>query len=83
MTALITLKSQLEHFVNQEDLSEDFKAAISDGIYATTLSQVALEQWIGLWMSPRSIECTTEVDIEYCKGVRFVEEQWEEITGMF
>lgn len=83
MTALNTLKAQLEPFVNQKDLSEDFKAAISDGIYATTLSQAALEQWIGLWVSPRSIECTTEADIEYCKGVRLVEQQWEAITGMF
>lgn len=83
MTALTTLKAQLEPFVNQKDLTEDFKSAISDGLYAADLSQVALEQWIGLWTGQRSIECTTEADIEYCKGVRLVEQQWEKVTGMF
>lgn len=83
MTALITLQAQLESILNQEGLSEDFKEAVSDGIYAGRLGQTALEQWMNSWINPTSLDYFSEDEKAYREGVRFVEQQWEAITGMF
>lgn len=85
MTALNTLKAQLQPFVNKEGLDENFKAAISDGIYACELgSWQALNQWIVSWteIDPMNFQYMDE-DKHYLEGVRFVEQQWEAVTGMF
>lgn len=83
MTALITLQAQLEPILNQDGFSEDFKEAISDGIYACQLgSFVALNNWINSWVETSDVH-VAEKDKEYQQGVRFVEQQWEAITGMF
>lgn len=81
MTALTMLQTQLESVLNQEGLSEDFKEAIEDGIYSCKLgSFVALNNWINSWVDEGHV---AENDKEYQQGVRFVEQQWEAITGMF
>lgn len=83
MTALNTLKALLESILNQEGLSEDFKEAVSDGIYACQLgSFVALNNWINSWVETSDAH-VAEKDKEYQQGVRFVEQQWEAVTGMF
>lgn len=81
MTALTTLQTQLQSILNQEGLSEDFKEAVFHGIYACQLgSAEGLNGWILSWVDAEDV---AEEDKEYQEGVRFVEQQWEAITGMF
>lgn len=85
MTALITLQTQLQSILNQEGLSEDFKEAVSHGIYACKLGSVAaLENWINTWrVDNATLETLSKDGIDYFNGVHFVEEQWYKVTGMF
>lgn len=85
MTALNTLKLQLQHTLNtpSSDLSEGVREAVADAIYSCELgSWVALNNWINSWVEASDIY-VADKDKEYQQGVRFVEQQWEAITGMF
>lgn len=85
MTALTTLQTQLESILNQEGLSEDFKEALRDAINACNLgSWQALNQWISHWVGWQTDNVVNRNDdYDYIQGVRFVEQQWEKVTGMF
>lgn len=85
MTALNTLKVQLQHTLNapNSSLSDGVREAVADAIYSCELgSWVALNNWINSWVETSDVN-GAEFSKEYQQGVRFVEQQWEAITGMF
>ncbi|WP_391560668.1 hypothetical protein [Robertmurraya sp.] len=77
MNPLDLLKTQLQNSLNESTESEDFNEALHDCSYACNLSVTALEQHIGMWPDKG------DWDIEYCRGIKFVEDKWHQITGMF
>lgn len=79
------LKAQLEKALNETTETEDFKEALRDGVYATSLSVSGLESWINLWSDSQDSNYLygAEFSKEYQQGVQFVEEKWYQITGMF
>lgn len=80
------LKSQLTDFLDKSDQEWDFNQALKDGLYACEMGSFqALNEWISIWVGihHRDLEGLTEQDLKYMKGVAFVEEQWNKITGMF
>lgn len=81
MNPLEVLKERLQKALNDDNEFEGFIEAISDGLYATNLSEIALRQWILSWIDSPTSSYSYEED--YKKGVQFVEEQWHQITGMF
>lgn len=83
MNPLDLLKTQLQSALNESTETIDFKSALEDATYSCTLDSVtALEQWVDIWTQTDS-HLMTESEIQYQHGVKFVEEQWHKITGMF
>ncbi len=77
------LKTVLQKALNESTESIDFKSALEDATYSCTLDSVAaLEQWVAIWTQTDS-HLMTESEIQYQKGVKFVEDKWYQITGMF
>ena len=76
MDALNILKQRLQEGLNESSESVDYQEALHDCSYACNLSVKALEQHMEKWLNG-------PYNYEYCKGIRFVEEQWHKITGMF
>jgi hypothetical protein len=84
MNSLVLLKERLQTVLNGSTESESFKDAISEGLYACDLSVIGLEQWIAHWIEWKSEDVVNRNDDhDYLEGVKFVEEQWHKITGMF
>ena len=92
--SLSTLKIKLQETLNQPpendwDGSENYRQAISDALYATSLSETALTQWIKTWEGPTgSIEafcgwhsCLDTEEGQYYSGVQFVANVWDKIKG--
>lgn len=75
---LESLKERLVTYLNESKEPEDFKDAISDGIYSCQFeTETALNQWIKTW-SKHIVEIT-KCEKEYQRGVRFVGELWEDL----
>jgi len=87
MNPLQVLKDRLQTVLNESAESEDFKEALYDGIYATSLSVADLESWASLWNGSQDVDylygCGNDFSKEYQEGVALVEEEWHKITGMF
>ena len=92
--SLVTLKNKLQealsqHPENEWDGSEGYREAISDALYATSLSEIALTQWIKTWEGPTgTIEafcdwrsCLDTEESQYYSGVQFVADVWNKIKG--
>lgn len=73
------LKSVLQSTVNDDNEFEGFGEAVSDALYATSLSQIALNQWILTWIDSTTESYTYEDD--YKKGVQFVADEWDKILS--
>lgn len=83
MNPLDLLKTQLQNALNESTETIDFKSALEDATYSCTLDSVtALEQWVAIWTQTDS-HLMTESEIQYQHGVKFVEDKWHQITGMF
>lgn len=78
--SLDTLKTKLQEALSESIESKHFIEAISDGLYSTGLSVVALEQWGNSWAQVDS-HFLAEDEISYQEGVQFVANLWEEIKG--
>lgn len=76
---LTTLKTKLQEALNDDNQFEGFGEAVSDGLYATNLSEIALRQWILSWVDSPTESYTYEDD--YKKGVQFVADMWDKIKG--
>lgn len=76
MNPLDLLKTQLQNALNESTESIDFNEALHDCSYACNLSVTALEQHIERWLNG-------PYNYEYCRGIKFVEDKWHQITGMF
>ena len=70
------LKERLQTVLDESTESDCYQEAISDCAYACNLSVTALEQHMEKWLNG-------PYNYEYCKGIRFVENEWHKITGMF
>ncbi len=71
------LKTQLKKALDENvDRSDCFKEALHDCCYACNCSTVALEEHMEKWLNG-------PYNYEYCQGIKFVEEKWHAITGMF
>jgi tripartite-type tricarboxylate transporter receptor subunit TctC len=82
MNPLDLLKTQLQNALSESTESEDFADALKDGIYSCDWeTEAALVQWIESW-SQHIVEIT-RCEKDYQKGVKFVEDKWHQITGMF
>lgn len=82
MNPLDLLKTQLQNALNESTESVDYKDALEDGVYSCGLGITALEEWVSIWINP--LYCNFSVkEAEYQKGVKFVEDKWHQITGMF
>lgn len=78
--SLDTLQVKLQEVLNESRQSEHFIEAISDGLYSTDLSVVALEEWLEIWTQTNP-HCLAENENSYQEGVQFVADVWEEIKG--
>lgn len=76
MNPLDILKLQLTEFLKDSKENEDFNEALHDCVYACNCSVTALEQHMQKWLNG-------PYNYEYCKGIKFVEDKWYQITGMF
>lgn len=76
------LKTQLEKALDDDNQFEGYHLALSDAIYACKLSVLALETWMNPWLDNEDVE-PYSTDYDYREGVKFVEEKWHAITGMF
>lgn len=76
MNPLDLLKTQLQNALNESTESIDFNEALYDCSYACNLSVTALEQHMEKWLNG-------PYNYEYCRGIKFVEDKWHQITGMF
>jgi hypothetical protein len=76
MNPLDLLKTQLQNALNESTESIDFNEALHDCSYACNLSVTALEQHMERWLNG-------PYNYEYCRGIKFVEDKWHQITGMF
>lgn len=78
MTPLQSLKQivqeHLEVCQERSDISEDYKAAIEDSIYGTDLSEIGIVEWCSHWLT--DIRTISETDVDYLRGVQFVNDQW-------
>lgn len=83
MNPLDLLKTQLQNALNESTESEDFNDALSDAIYGCDLSIKALETWMMSWIAPNYLEYISYEQNQYIQGVKFVEDKWYQITGMF
>lgn len=82
MNPLDLLKTQLQNALNESTESEDYKNALEDGVYSCQFeTQTALIQWINNWTKDFTLEY--DFDLEYRRGIKFVEDKWHQITGMF
>jgi hypothetical protein len=78
------LEGQLQSILNDVAFSPDFREAISDGLYACSLGEAALNVLVFNWSNEQlGTDKLSEEDKQYQEGVAFVEEQWHKITGMF
>ena len=77
MTNLEQLREELEIRITHEHQfdSESYILALNDACYASTLAEIALEEWIQSWLSADEINFSIE-DAEYLDGVHFVNDQW-------
>lgn len=77
MTNLNRLKEELEIRINHEHEfdTESYLLALNDACYASTLAEVALEEWIQSWLLADESNFAIE-DVEYLDGVHFVNDQW-------
>lgn len=76
LTAIGLLKAKLQRSLADSTSSDDFNEALSDCAYACELGVTALEQHMEKWLNG-------PYNYEYCQGIKFVEEKWNAITGMF
>lgn len=76
MVPLQQLKERLQLALNGYSESADYQEALHDCSYACNLSVTALEQHMEKWLDG-------PYNYEYCRGIKFVEDQWHQITGMF
>lgn len=75
MTLLQSLKQILQEHLEVSQESEDYKAAIEDSIYGTDLSEVGIVEWCSHWLT--DIRTISETDVDYLRGVQFVNDQWK------
>lgn len=84
MNPLDLLKTQLQNALNDSSANADFREALGDGLYACSLGEAALDVLVFNWSNEQlDLEGLSESDINYQKGVKFVEDKWHQITGMF
>lgn len=76
MNPLQQLKEILQKSLSESTESDCYQEALSDCAYACDLGVTALEQHMEKWLDG-------PYDYEYCKGIKFVEDNWHQITGMF
>lgn len=82
MTSLQPLKEILQEHLEVCQESDDYKAAIEDCIYSSSLGELALNQHIIWWGAEEGIESTQDWgDTEYERGVDYVYNQWKTIKG--
>lgn len=83
MNPLRQLKERLQIVLNESAERCDFHYALEDAVYACGLdTEAALLNWSTNWINDDKTSLP-EADLEYARGVAFVEEQWHKITGMF
>lgn len=77
MTNLDRLREELEIRINHEHEfdTESYLLALNDACYASTLAEVALQEWIQSWLVTDKTGFSVE-DAEYLDGVQFVNDQW-------
>lgn len=81
MSPIELLKEQLQTALKASVEGLDFNMALDDAIYSCQFeSETALVQWMNSWVSD---DLTFKFDLDYQRGVQFVEQQWHKITGMF
>ena len=74
MTPLQSLKQMLQEHLEVCQESEDYKAAIEDSIYGTDLSEIGILEWCSHWLT--DVRTISENDVDYLRGVQFVNDQW-------
>lgn len=75
--SLNILKIKLQECLNECTESEDFKGALSDGIYGCQLeTETALKDWVSSWSDGYPL---TASETEYQVGVQFVADTWKNI----
>lgn len=74
MTPLQSLKQILQEHLEVCQESEDYTAAIEDSIYGTDLSEIGIVEWCNHWLT--NVRTVSETDIDYLRGVQFVNDQW-------
>lgn len=74
--SLNILKERLQLALNESTESDCYQEALHDCLYACNLSVTALEQHMEKWLDG-------PYNYEYCRGIKFVENELHKITGMF
>lgn len=77
---LETLKGILQKALNDDNQFEGYQLALSDAIYACSLSNIALETWMNPWLDHDDVEPYSN-DYDYKQGVQFVAEQWDRVVS--
>lgn len=77
MTNLHRLREELEIRINHEHKfdTESYLLALNDACYASTLAELALEEWIQSWLFADRSQFYLE-DVDYLHGVQFVSDHW-------
>lgn len=74
LTSLQSLKQILQEHLEVCQESEDYTAALEDALYGTDLSEIGIVEWCSHWLT--DVRTISETDVDYLRGVQFVNDQW-------
>lgn len=74
MTPLQSLKQILQEHLEVWQENDAYSAAIEDALYGTDLSEISIVEWCSHWLT--DVRTISETDVDYLRGVQFVNDQW-------